>query len=112
MRLSAGRPLGRSRCPLSHVTGLIAIDRGDVHVGGALVVIRRVQGRRRSCSSPTRERMTPHADGAGDVQSLPAGARASRARDLSRLARRRLRRRADADGDHRRGSPRRCPASR
>ena len=82
--------------PMSHVTGVIALIAAMVRAAGTLIVMPHVQGGRVPRAGRARAH-DAHAAGAGDVQSVPARAATSRRRDLSRLAPRRLRRRADAD---------------
>ena len=96
--------------PASHVTGLIAIIATMLHVAGTTVIVPRVQGRAVHRADAARAR-DAHADGAGDVQPVPAAARL-RAGRPERLARRRLRRRADAGEHDRRAGASSCPASR
>ena len=92
--------------PASHVTGLVAIILTMLRVGGSTVLLPAFKARS-FMEIAARERMTLHADGAGDVQSLPARSRRRAIRSFG-LAHRRLRRRADAAGDDR--AHRRCVA--
>ena len=94
--------------PLSHVTGLVALIAAMVRCAGTLIVMPAFKAARVPALA-ARERMTHTlmVPAMYNLCLLRAGLRAPRPVGL---ARRRLWRRADADRDHRRASPRSCPA--